>query len=197
MLHRHLLPDEIDLLVDGEVGFGVAPLKAHVANCPDCRARVAEARQLTDALEHLPHFAPRGAFADRVMARVQVFQPWHVAALDSVRRYVPASGPARALAAGLAVIGALLLTAGGIWATARFDVVMLLTSGVALERARLAVLDAISSTIASVFGEPALAAIQASGLNGIAVGIALLLAMIVTAVLGLRAVATASARRRG
>ena len=33
MNHRHLLPDEIDLLLDDEVGFGVAPLKAHVRDC--------------------------------------------------------------------------------------------------------------------------------------------------------------------
>ena len=27
MNHRHLLPDEIDLLLDDEVGFGVTPLQ--------------------------------------------------------------------------------------------------------------------------------------------------------------------------
>ena len=37
--HRHLLPNEIDLLVDGEAGFGVAPLRAHVAECDECRAQ--------------------------------------------------------------------------------------------------------------------------------------------------------------
>ena len=39
MNHRHLLPAEIDLLLDEEVGFGVSPLRAHVQACADCRAR--------------------------------------------------------------------------------------------------------------------------------------------------------------
>ena len=34
MQHRHLLPNEIDLLVDGDTGFGVQPLREHVAAPP-------------------------------------------------------------------------------------------------------------------------------------------------------------------
>ena len=68
MNHRHLLPDEIDLLLDDdEVGFGVAPLKAHIRDCADCRARVDEARFVVEALEDIPHFAPSHRFADRVL----------------------------------------------------------------------------------------------------------------------------------
>ena len=54
MQHRHLLPNEIDLLLDGEVGFGVAPLQAHVAACEDCQARLARSRKVVHALEDLP-----------------------------------------------------------------------------------------------------------------------------------------------
>ena len=59
MNHRHLLPNEIDLLVDGEAGFGVAPLRAHILECSDCRERLEDARVVVDALESLPyqHFA--------------------------------------------------------------------------------------------------------------------------------------------
>ena len=46
MKHRHLLPNEIDLLVDGEVGFGVAPLRAHVRECAECHAKLDEAREV-------------------------------------------------------------------------------------------------------------------------------------------------------
>ena len=53
MNHRHLLPNEIDLLLDGEVGFGVAPLRAHVDGCEDCQARLARSRKVVDALEDL------------------------------------------------------------------------------------------------------------------------------------------------
>jgi len=46
--HRHLLPNEIDLLVDGEAGFGVAPLRAHVAECDDCPALVRHLRSVIE-----------------------------------------------------------------------------------------------------------------------------------------------------
>ena len=92
MNHRHLLPNEIDLLVDGEAGFGVAPLRAHVAECDECRARLDDAMIVVDALEALPHFAPDSRLADRVMAQVPVFVPVHVAARDSVFRWLERSG---------------------------------------------------------------------------------------------------------
>ena len=76
MQQRHLLPNELDLLLDGEVGFGVAPLRVHAADCPACRARLADARVVVDALEGLPHFAPTARFTDQVMAQVQVIEPW-------------------------------------------------------------------------------------------------------------------------
>ena len=46
MEHRHLLPEEIDLLLDGEVGFGVQPLRAHVRGCDLCRRELEDARAL-------------------------------------------------------------------------------------------------------------------------------------------------------
>ena len=70
MNHRHLLPDEIDLLLDDEVGFGVTPLKAHIRDCAQCRTQVDEARRFVGALEDLPHFAPSHTFTDRVMSQV-------------------------------------------------------------------------------------------------------------------------------
>ena len=51
MNHRHLLPEEIDLLVDQEVGFGVGPLKAHIRECAECRTRVDEARFVVESID--------------------------------------------------------------------------------------------------------------------------------------------------
>src|ERR687889_391007 len=115
MNHRHLLPNEIDLLVDGEAGFGVAPLRAHILECADCRERVEDARVVVDALESLPHFAPDSRLADRVMAQV--------AARDTVRRWLPQSAAARtaAVAVGTTVAGALPLAM--IWLAAQGDAV--------------------------------------------------------------------------
>src|SRR5580693_5163872 len=102
MQHRHLLPNEIDLLLDGEVGFGVSPLRSHIDECAACRARLADARVVVDALERLPHFVPTIRFADRVLAQVQIVEPWHVAAIDAARRLVPRSTAMRVVMAASA-----------------------------------------------------------------------------------------------
>ena len=93
-MDRHLLPEEIDLLLDGEVGFGTAPLKAHARSCAECRAELEDARAVVRELEHLPHLSPSPLFTERIMAHVQVFVPWHVALLDTARQWMPpAAGP--------------------------------------------------------------------------------------------------------
>ena len=119
-MNRHLLPEEIDLLVDGEAGFGVAPLRAHVRDCAECAFELEAARALATELDLLPHHAPAPRFADRVMAQVPVFEPWHVALGDAVRRLVPQSTPARILAAagGLTFAVTLVAAAAGLRAAA-------------------------------------------------------------------------------
>src|SRR5580692_6021146 len=121
MQHRHLLPNEIDLLLDGEVGFGVAPLQAHVDACEDCESRLARSRRVVDALEDLPHFAPPPRFADRIMSQVQIIEPWHIAALDTARRFVPRSASMRAVMAATASVVALGLTSGAVWLALHAD----------------------------------------------------------------------------
>jgi hypothetical protein len=192
--HRHLLPEEIDLLLDGEVGFGVQPLRAHVRECAQCHAQLDEARAVATALEHLPHFAPSPLFVDRVMARVPVFVPWHVAAMDSVRRWVPQSRPARVLVGAMATSVAMVLTVSMLWLLTRLDLFMFF-SGVALERTRSAFLESFGQTIAGMFGQPVLDALRDSGAAGIGIAVAALLLLVATTAFGLRALATASSRR--
>ena len=109
-MERHLLPEEIDLLLDGEVGFGTPPLKAHVRSCAACSHELESARALVRQLEHLPHIAPSPLFASRVLSRVQLFVPWHVALLDSMRGLVPQSRGLRVAAAAMFEIVATALT---------------------------------------------------------------------------------------
>jgi hypothetical protein len=153
--HRHLLPDEIDQLLDGEAGFGVAPLVAHIEACADCRAELAEARRVVSALERMPHFATSPLFAERVMARVQVFEPWHVTALDTARRWLPASRPARVLALGATSVFALIASVLAVWISVRLDAFLFFV-GVAGQRARASLFDAAGSAIAETFGSGAL-----------------------------------------
>ena len=195
MEHRHLLPNEIDLLLDGEVGFGVTPLKAHVRSCAECRAELEEARAVAAALDHLAHFAPAPLFADRVMAQVQVFEPAHVTALDTARRWLPASRPARAFAGAVAAGVALVLSVSMLWLAARLDVVMFFTNLVA-DRALRTLLDAVGDAAGAALGQPALEAIRASGAAGVALALTGLLAAVALAAMGLRALAGASARQR-
>lgn len=193
MNHRHLLPNEIDLLVDGEAGFGVAPLRAHVLECGECRERLDDARVVVDALERLPHFSPDSRLADRVMAQVPVFVPAHVAARDSVRRWVPQSAGARiaAMATGTTVAGAMTLAM--IWLATRGDAVLFI-SGLLGDRFRSAVAEAARDLTLALLGESALAALEATGAIGTSL---LLLGFLLTAVgtvAGIRRLAAAGRR---
>lgn len=162
MLDRHLRPDEIDLLLDTEVGFGVQPLRAHVRDCSLCQAELEQARAVLLVLEDLPHFAPSADFANRVMMQVQVFEPWHVAARNSVLRFVPAKGPARVAAGVAAAASAAVVVSGGIWALNRADMGLLLAN-VGIEEARIAANAAISDIILAAVGQTGLEAWAAGG----------------------------------
>jgi anti-sigma factor RsiW len=179
MNHRHLLPNEIDLLVDGEAGFGVAPLRAHIDECAECREQVEDARIVVDALEALPHFAPDSRLAERVMAQVPVFVPAHVAARDSVAHWLPRAAPARAAAAAIFVSAAGVLTLGLIWLATQGDAAVFMT-GLLGDRLRGVVVGAARDLAVSLLGESALAALQATG----AIGISLMLAGFVLTAFG-------------
>lgn len=193
MNHRHLLPNEIDLLVDGEAGFGVAPLRAHLDECGECLALYEDARVVVDALEAIPHFVPDSRLADRVMARVPVFVPAHVAARDSVVRWLPQPGPARiAAAAVFASVGG-MLTLIVVWLATQGDAAVFMT-GLLGDRLRGAVASAARELAISLLGEPALAALQASGAIGLSL---LLLGFFLTAfgtVAGIRRLSVAGRR---
>ena len=193
MNHRHLLPNEIDLLVDGEAGFGVAPLRAHILECHDCRERLDDARIVVDALESLPHFAPDARLTDRVMAQVPVFVPAHVAARDSIRRWLPQSAAARAAAVAMGTTVAGAVTLAMIWLATRGDAVLFM-GGLLGDRFRAAVAGAARDLALALLGESALAALQATGALGVSL---LLFGFLLTAlgtVAGIRRLATA--RRR-
>lgn len=195
MNHRHLLPNEIDLLLDGDVGFGVAPLRTHVADCERCAAELERARAVVEALDHIPRFAPSPLFAERVMAQTRVFEPWHVALLDSARSILPAARPARAVVAAAAASMAIVLTVATIWLATRLDA-LLYVGQLLLERGRNALLGGIDAAVASILGDAAAGALRASGGVGLALAAGAALAAGVVAVGGLRAATSASRQER-
>ena len=165
-VNRHLLPAEIDLLLDGEVGFGTAPLKAHVRRCEDCRSELDAARSLVRRLEHLPRFAPPPLFAQRVMARVHVYVPWYITVLDRLRALVPQSRPARILAGVGAVSMLAIITVLSLSVVSQLDALIF-----AIDLGYMRIQEWGSSLFASLvsaaLGEAGLAAVRSAGWLGL------------------------------
>lgn len=194
MNHRHLLPNEIDLLVDGEVGFGVAPLLAHIRECSDCRRELDDARHVATLLEALPRFAPSYGLADRVMAQVPVFVPWHVAARDAIAAWVPASRPLRIMALAGASAMAAMFTVGMLWILTRADL-LTFASAAAGDQVRGVVASGAREVIGTLFGPQVFVAIAQAGAAGLALTAAGFILAAGVALLGLRSLAAAGRGR--
>jgi hypothetical protein len=191
-VERHLLPEEIDLLLDGEVGFGTPPLKAHVRSCNACATELEGARALVRQLEHLPHITPSPLFANRVMERVQLFVPWHVTLLDSFRAFVPQSRALRVAAAGMFASIAIVFTIISAWAFTRIDAVMF-TADLVFDRMRSAAFGALSNGMTALFGDAA-RPLLAGGVMGLATAALLL---VVTGAAAATMIRVAAVRARG
>lgn len=192
-MQRHLLPNEIDLLLDEESGFGVQPLREHARACADCRARLDDAREVVAALAEVPLFAPRVGMADRIMADVPVFVPWHVAARDAVTRWTPTSPAARALAAALIAVVGSLVTGLTLWIATRGEVLTMFT-GLLGERAQSTVTSVAGDIVVALFGPQVVDAVQQVGPISIAMAAGGFLIASVATVFGLRTIATSRAR---
>lgn len=188
-MNRHLLPNEIDILLDGEVGFGTTPLKAHVRGCIECRTELEEAKALVRTLEQMPRFAPAPHFTERVMASVQVYVPWYVALADAIRGLVPSSRPARVLLATMAMGAGAVLTIASLWLLARADW-LIFFAGVSLDRLREVVSAAAGGAIGAAIGDPAWQALRSSGWLGMTTASILFLLMTAGATSFVRGLAT-------
>ena len=157
-MNRHLLPDEFDLLIDEEVGFGVPPLQAHVRDCAQCSAELESARAVMAQIDRLPHIAPSPLFAEKVMAQVNVFEPWHVAAANTVRSLVPRHRPVRVALAAAAVMSCFTLTSIALWIASQFDSAVLL-AGMLYDSA----VAGAAGMLTAVVGQRTVAALQTGG----------------------------------
>lgn len=189
MQHRHLLPNEIDLLLDGEVGFGVAPLRAHLADCAECRTRLEESQAIAALLDEVPHFAPSSRFSDAVMQRVQIVEPWHVAALETVQRAIPASPAMRALALGGAGAVAITISGSAVWLAFRVDLATW-AFNLFVDRGREALVSGAGEAASQALGASTLPA------SSLAIGAIVLATTAIGAVAGFRRLATASRQSR-
>lgn len=178
-MNRHLLPNEIDLLVEGDAGFGAPALRAHLEGCDACRERFEDELFVVQLLEELPHAVPDAAFADRIMAEVPAFVPLHVAAHDTLARWLPRTPAARlAGAVAIALMGA-LVSAALLWLASRADAAVFATQFVS-DRLRNAAVSGAGRLAAAIFGDALVAVLRTSG----AVGTVLLVAGFPLAALG-------------
>lgn len=193
-MDRHLLPEEIDQLLDGEVGFGTAPLNSHVRSCAECRAELESARALVEDLERLPRFGASAAFTDNVMSRVQIFVPWHVALTDTARSLMPRQPRWRAVAwTGVATLATAVMLAS-LWVFTRLDTVVFAVE-LALERLRAAGAAALSDVAAALLGDAAATLLGASGTSGLTVALVAGILTAIMAVGALRAIVAVTRRR--
>jgi hypothetical protein len=198
MNHRHLLPDEIDQLLDGEVGFGVAPLQAHLRECDQCRAAFEEEREVVEALEHLPRLAPSPDFAGQVMAQVQMYEPWHVAARDAampwIRPLKPRSRPVQLALGGAALSLAALVSVASIWLVAHADATLFFAGLVRTSFVRgLATAGAV--VVQALLGRSATPALGGNAAVIIVASISLYIVVFLAAAFALRAAAVSRRRR--
>jgi hypothetical protein len=123
-----------------------------------------------------------------------VFVPAHVAARDSVFRWLPQSGAARIVAGitGTSVAGALTVLL--VWLASRGDAVMFAT-GLLSDRVQGLVADAARTLALSLLGESAVATLQATGALGVTLLVLGFLGAALGTVFGLRRLATVSSRR--
>ena len=70
---KHLTVQTLEELAEGNLSEELAAkAEAHLASCQRCEAELDAYRVLFEHLGDLPRFAPSAAFADAVMARVQI-----------------------------------------------------------------------------------------------------------------------------
>jgi hypothetical protein len=128
------------------------------------------------------------------MSQVPVFEPWHVAARDTIRRWVPSSPTARALAAVMVAIVGTVFTGLTLFVATRGDLLAFVT-GVAGESAATAVANAAGDLVVALFGTQVIDAIRQVGPLGIAFAAAGFLAASLATIFGLRLIATSGRAR--
>lgn len=112
----HLSSDDVELWLSGSLD---AERSRHLELCPECFDRAQAEREIVEQLAALPLMAPSADFADRVMARVTIADPF---AIRSLRQRIFATRRSLAIAASLAlaVVGSMMASVA--WSLANQDV---------------------------------------------------------------------------
>jgi hypothetical protein len=108
----HLSLDEIDSCLAGFVALDV---QRHLGGCPGCMEQLRSEREVVDQIAALPLMAPSEGFADRVMASVNVSDPFAIRSLQATRRRWLATPGTLAHAAGILLVLAVSMAGSVVW----------------------------------------------------------------------------------
>lgn len=112
---KHPAHERLQAYVAEELDGGdAAVIDAHLTGCARCRVEVEELQTLFAMLSSLAYHSPAAGFADRVMARVQVRQPWFARAAEWLAGLAPKSTRGWALATAMVALPA-AATTGLVW----------------------------------------------------------------------------------
>jgi hypothetical protein len=97
----HLSADEFDVCLGG---VPTGEIQRHLDQCPQCLDQLKIDREIAEQISTLPLMSPADGFAERVMARVVVPDPFAIRSLQATRRRVLATPRSFAAAAGFALL---------------------------------------------------------------------------------------------
>ena len=114
----HLSADEVDACL---IGVPTPEIQRHLDQCSQCFEQLKIDREIAEQVAALPLISPAAGFADRVMARVIVPDPFAIRSLQATRRRVFSTPKSFAAAAGfaLALLGSMVGSVVGHWAIRR------------------------------------------------------------------------------
>lgn len=116
----HLEHERLQAFVEESLDdAGAAIVEAHLEGCARCRVEVEELRSLFGVLASVAYHAPALGFADRVMARVRVRQPWFARVEEWLARLAPRTTRGWAFTSAMVALPVVATTAVLWWLLSR------------------------------------------------------------------------------
>jgi len=97
----HLSADEFDVCLGG---VPTPEIQQHLDRCPQCLDQLKIDREIAEQISTLPLMSPADGFAERVMTRVVIPDPFAIRSIQATRRRVLATPRSFATAAGFALL---------------------------------------------------------------------------------------------
>lgn len=149
----HPTPDRLEALVEGVLAEAErSAVEQHLVSCLRCQAEVEEWRAVFAALAALPRLAPSPGFADRILARVRVRQPWAARVGAVLARLMPRTTTGWALLTACLALPAAAGTALIAWVMSR--------PGLSAQTLTLFLRDRAAEVILSFAGDAATTAME-------------------------------------